>query len=94
MIKLWGGSGKKAIKNERKKRKVEVENSIQKKDILEVLEESTTSRNTNNIIDFETLTKMHNEHRASQYETLAVVGNETVQTVYTEKQRSLKFLTL
>jgi len=100
VIKIWGGSGKRTIDNREKrcKRKASSNSELQKaalrREALAFTEEKATPKYSNNILDFETLSKMCNEYRAAQYDQLAAVVNETTQTVYVKKQQNLKFLTL
>jgi len=100
VIKLWGGSRKKAKRSERKKCKSkiqptrEAQTTNNKKDIIETTKSTKEPIKTNNVLDFEALSKMYAEHMEAQYRQQVAVGNETAQTIYAQKQQSLKFLSL
>lgn len=96
VIKLWSNSGKRVEESRftstgRLKKNAKRADPVQRKaPSQEFWDEPVPS----NIIDYEALLEMYNEHHNVQYEAVAAVGDETSEYQYAKKQKNLKFLSL
>ena len=87
MVKIWSGFGKRTAKGSavriNPKSRIQAEPSPQH-----------STRQSQNVIDFETLAHMVNEYKSLESRTPVSVGDDISVSNYASKSRNLKFLTL